>query len=53
MCDVYENNPNNSPYLINYEDMFNIILQNIHEEFMINIVSFHFLFIPHSSIIFV
>lgn len=35
MCDAYENNPN--PYIINYEEMFHIILNKIHEEFTIDV----------------
>ncbi|KAE9539511.1 hypothetical protein AGLY_004763 [Aphis glycines] len=34
MCDAYENNPN--PYIINYEEMFHIILNKIHEGFTID-----------------
>lgn len=35
MCDAYENNPN--PYIINYEEMFHIILNKIHEGFTIDV----------------
>lgn len=35
MCDVYENNPNT--YIINYEEMFHIILLKIHEGFSVDV----------------
>jgi len=35
MCDAYENNPNT--YIINYEEMFHIILNKIHEGFSIDV----------------
>lgn len=41
MCINYEKNPNT--YIINYEDMFNIILQNLHEGFIVD-VSFYILY---------
>lgn len=35
MCNVYENNPNT--YIINYEEMFDIILLKIHEGFKVDV----------------
>lgn len=35
MCDAYENNPN--LYTINYEEMFDIILQNVHKGFIVDV----------------
>lgn len=39
MCNAYEKNPNT--YIISYGEMFNIILQNIHEGFIVD-VGFYF-----------
>lgn len=41
MCNNYEENQNT--YIINYEDMFNIIIQNLHKGFIVE-VSFYFLY---------
>jgi len=35
MCDAYESNPNT--YIINYEEMFDIILHKIHEGFTVDV----------------
>lgn len=35
LCDVYEHNSN--IYVINYEEMFNITLNNIHEGLLIDV----------------
>jgi len=35
ICDVYENDSN--AYVINYEEMFDIILNNIQEVFKVNV----------------
>lgn len=47
MCDAYEINRN--PYTINYEEMFNIILQNIHKGFIVdvNVLFLVYLFITN------
>lgn len=39
MCDAYENDPNT--YIISYEEMFDILLKNIHGGFIVD-VSFKF-----------
>lgn len=41
MCDAYENDPNS--FIISYEEMFDILLKNIHEGFIVD-VSFKFLY---------
>lgn len=41
MCNNYEKNAN--LYTINYEDMLNIIIQNLHEGFIVD-VSFYLLY---------
>lgn len=42
MCDAYENDPN--AYIISYEEMFDVLLRNIHEIFTVD-VSIYFWFI--------
>lgn len=36
MCDAYENDEN--AYIINYEEMFAILLHNIHEVFTVDVI---------------
>lgn len=35
MCDAYENNPNT--YTMSYLEMLNVLLQNIHKGFIVNV----------------